>query len=206
MFGKKAKRRRTVGDGKPERVPSTEPVSPSRQNKVFFITALLVVLFVSVLLFRPFLVAVTTGLLLAYLSRPLYRVIRRAVRLRGLSAVATLLVVLLIFVVPLAGIGFILVAQATDFATNLATQEPPEFILEGLDLHIRSTVDDPDNETLVNETKQEFVQDVLRRASATTELTYEAEADERDSVVIPYPRLWPGSGTTRTRIDPSSGV
>lgn len=147
------------------RIPSDEPVPPSAQNRVFFITLLLGILFLSALLFRPFVASVITGVLLAYFAYPIYRFFRAILRLRALSGFVTLLFVLALFVVPFVFLGLVLVDDARDFATQLVTEEPPEFVLQGLDLYIQTRVEDPDNASMVEAERQEFVHGLLRQSS-----------------------------------------
>lgn len=170
MFGRKKKKAQKKAakaeKARNERVPTEERVPPSTQNRIFFFLIMAGIVFLSAMVFRPFTVPVLAGILLAYLSFPVYKFFRTVVRIRGIAAVLALLFILGILVVPLAFLGIALVDDAREFATGLRDTEPPEILLAGLDLWIKTRVDDPNNATQIEEEKQSIVDDSLKEASA----------------------------------------
>ncbi|MBW3583900.1 MAG: AI-2E family transporter [Euryarchaeota archaeon] len=149
-----------------ERVPLEDtPVAPSRQNRIFFTILVLGVLALSFLVFEPFLVSVLTGFLLAYLSYPIYRFFRAVLRFRSVAALVSLLFIILIVIVPFAALTVALVDDATDFAGELRTADPPPFVIDALDFYAKTNVEDPDNATQVQAEKERFLGDLLQQGA-----------------------------------------
>jgi predicted PurR-regulated permease PerM len=146
-------------------VPTEDPVVPSKQNKVFFVSALLGVLFLSALLFRPFFTSIVTGLLLAYFSYPIFRFVRTFLRLRALSGVVSLLIVLGLFVFPFIYLGVAFIDDARDFAADFVEGDPPAIVVQAFEFYAATRVEDPQNQTQVEAEMEAILEDLVAQGS-----------------------------------------
>jgi len=78
-----------------------ETLDIHKQSKYFFIITIVAFLLFSLFLVRSFLIAIMSGILLAYIFYPVYKFFRRTVINQHLAATVTILSIILIFMIPL---------------------------------------------------------------------------------------------------------
>lgn len=98
-----------------------------RQSQVFFLAILAGLLFLSWLLFKPFVIFMVTGLFVAILAMPIDRRWERVFGNR-LGAVFTMITLMLIILLPLVGLGFALANDARALAEDLQGGGAQEFV------------------------------------------------------------------------------
>jgi predicted PurR-regulated permease PerM len=106
-----------------------------RQSQVFFYLILLLAAGLIWLVFKPFVIVTVTGLFVAVLALPIDRQWEKILPNR-LAAVATMMTVLLILVLPLVGLGFALANDAERMAAAIQSGEAQEWLDEQLRLPI----------------------------------------------------------------------
>lgn len=93
-------------------------VALPRQSQLFFLAILLLMLFLTWRVFRPFLIFMVTGIFVAVLALPIDRFWERIFPNR-VAAVCTILTIVLLITAPLAGLGWALYNDTKDIAADI---------------------------------------------------------------------------------------
>src|SRR3989344_2642388 len=92
-----------------------ETVDIHKQSKYFFIVMIIAFLLFSIFLVKSFLIAILSGILIAYIFFPVYKWLRKIVVNQNLAASLTILSVILIFIIPLFFTANALIGQSITF-------------------------------------------------------------------------------------------
>ena len=92
-----------------------ETVDIHKQSKYFFIVMIIAFLLFSIFLVKSFLIAILSGILIAYIFFPVYKWLRKTVVNQNLAASLTILSVILIFIIPLFCTANALIGQSITF-------------------------------------------------------------------------------------------
>lgn len=117
------------------------------QSRVFFYGILFLLLFLSWMLFKPFVIYITAGLFVAILALPIDRKWEKILPNR-VAALATLLTIFILLVGPIVGIGFALAKDATELANALQAGEMEEAILDIMDILFPGMTQEEQKETV----------------------------------------------------------
>lgn len=114
----------------PDDAPPAAPTSPgpaaqpprrfirNAQSKLFFVAVLVLMLFLTWLVFRPFVIYMVTGVFVAVLALPVDRMWERVFPNR-VAAIFTILTIVLVITAPLAGLGYALYNDTKDVAQDI---------------------------------------------------------------------------------------
>jgi predicted PurR-regulated permease PerM len=102
----------------PEEVPRTLRIKLPTQSQVFFFVVLALMLFLTWVVFKPFIIYMVAGLFVAVLALPIDRLWEKVFPNR-LAAVFTILTLLLILILPMAGLGFALYQDVREITRNV---------------------------------------------------------------------------------------
>lgn len=152
-------------DATPPDEPAREQPKPVRirlptQSQVFFFTILALMLFLTWLVFRGFIIYMVAGVFVAVLALPIDRMFERLVPNRW-AAVCTILALVVILTLPLAALGFSLYQDANKLTQALDEGSLREYSTDAVDFLVRSGVIAEQDR---NETIEVFVDQAQERA------------------------------------------
>ena len=98
---------------------SGEIIKTNLYSRIFFFVMFICVLLLAFYISRPFLPALVTGALVAYLSYPLYSKSKRYIKNESLAALAITIIVALIFTIPVIIIGSLIFKEAQYYTTYI---------------------------------------------------------------------------------------
>ncbi len=102
-----------------------------RQSYVFFLAILTLLVILTWMVFKPFVIFMVTGLFVAVLASPIDKFWERRLRNR-LAAIMTMLSLLIILTLPILGLGLALANDAEQLATSIQEGKHDEWIRDAL--------------------------------------------------------------------------
>ncbi len=94
-----------------------------KHSKYVFIFLLLIIIFVSFLILKPFLTPILASFILTYLFYPLYNLLNKLTKQKTISSLITCFIIILIIFIPLIFVTNILVSEALDFYNTIRSTE-----------------------------------------------------------------------------------
>ncbi len=143
-------------------------VALPRQSQVFFFLILASMLFLTWIVFRPFVIFMLTGIFVAVLARPIDRFFERRMGHR-LAAFLTIMVLFLIITLPLVLLGLALFNDAREVADSVQNGEIESWIDQGLDIVFGNATSEARNATerWIDEDMQPRLQSALQSMART---------------------------------------
>ena len=125
-----------------------------RQSQIFFFAVLVLMLFLTWTVFRPFLIYMVTGVFVAVLALPIDRLWERIFP-NKVAAVFTILTLIVLITAPLAGLGFALYQDTKDIAQDVQEGKLEDWADRALSLA------DPFLPTQTAEQRNETIQQIV---------------------------------------------
>ena len=171
----RGKDRPTPGDAAAPPAPDQPKETPARpsirirlptQSQVFFFIVLALMLFLTWVVFRGFIIYMVAGGFVAILALPIDRMWEKILPNR-LAAIATILTLVLLLTIPLAVLGFSLYKDANKLGEALTEGRLREYSTEAVDLLVRyGAIDERDRNATIEvyvDQAQEWAQQALRQ-------------------------------------------
>ena len=98
-----------------------------KHSKYFFILSFVAIIILSLYLIRPFIVAVSAGIVLSYIFYPVYKIVNRVIKNKNISSILVSLLVILIILIPIL------------FAANAVINESVKFFYSVRDIDLGGT-------------------------------------------------------------------
>ncbi len=120
---------------------------PRMQSQLFFLALMALVFFVTWTIFKPFMIMIFAGILVAVIALPIDRMWERILKNR-MAAMMTMLTLFLIITLPLVGLGLALVQEAENFGEALQDGTIEAAFDDMMDLALPGQTPEQRNETL----------------------------------------------------------